>query len=117
MPKKVAAIKEAPSPTCARELKAYLGLLMYYGKFLPNVSTVLAPLYRLLRKDCSWQWTDEEERAFRASKDLFTSSKLLVDFEAKLELMLACDASAYGVGAVLAHRMPDGSEKPVAYGS
>ena len=117
LPKKVAAIEEAPSPTCVMELKAYLGLLTYYGKFLPNVSTVLAPLHRLLRKDCAWQWTDEEERAFCASKDLLTSSKLLVHFDPKLELTLACDASAYGVGAVLAHRMPDGSEKPIAYAS
>ena len=31
--------------------------------------------------------------------------------------MLACDASSYGVGAVLAHKMPFGSERPVGYAS
>ena len=39
LPEKVEAIQEAPSPTCVTELKAYLGLLTYYGKFLPNLST------------------------------------------------------------------------------
>ena len=88
-----------------------------YGKFLPNLSTVLAPLYSLLKRDVRWRWTAKEERAFQASKDLLTSSQLLVHFDEKLPLILACDASAYGVGAVLAHRLQDGSEKPIAYAS
>ena len=99
------------------ELKAYLGLLTYYGKFLPDLSTVLAPLYKLLRKDTRWHWAEEEMQAFQASKDLLTSSCLLVHFDSQLKLILACDASSYGVGAVLAHQMPDGSELPIGYAS
>ena len=41
-------IKEAPVPFNITELKAYLGLLMYYGKFLPNLYTTFALLYALL---------------------------------------------------------------------
>ena len=97
------AIKEAPRPTNASELKAYLGILTYNSKFLP---TVLAPLYRLLRKDVPWQWKNQEEKAFVTSKDGLTSQQL-VHFDPKLKLILACDASAYGVGAVFAHQLPD----------
>ena len=109
------AIKEAPNPTCVTELKSYLGLLTYYSKFLPNLSTTLAPLYALLQKDYPWRWTGEEENAFIASNELLTSKSLLVHFDPKLKLVLACDASAYGIGAVLAHCFPDGSEKPIGY--
>ena len=48
---KVKAIKQAPIPSYVSELKACLGILTYYSKFFPNLSTVLAPLYELLKKD------------------------------------------------------------------
>ena len=111
------AVKEAPSPKNVSELKSYLGLLTYYSKFLPSMADVLAPLYKLLCKDVQWQWTDAEEKAFQASKDLLTSDSLLVHFNPDLDLVLMCDASSYGIGAVFAHRMPDGSERPTGYAS
>ena len=114
---KVQAIVRAPSPKNVQELKAYLGLLMYYSNFLPDLSTKLAPLYLLLRKNASWHWRKKQAVAFEASKELLTSSSFLVHFNPELKLILACDASAYRVGAVLAHQMPDGSERPIGYAS
>ena len=75
LPDKVRAVENAPSPKNTAELKAYLGLLTYYSRFLPNLSTVLSPLYRLLRKDVSWTWSAREKAAFKASKQLLTSAK------------------------------------------
>ena len=49
--KKVQAVQDAPSPKNVSELKSYQGLLTYYSKFLPNMADVLAPLYKLLRKE------------------------------------------------------------------
>jgi hypothetical protein len=104
---KVKAIRDAPSPKNVTELKSYLGLLSYYGRFLPHLPSVLAPLYKLLRHDTPWRWTSKEKASFAKSKELLTSSQVLVHFDPKLELILACDASAYGIGAVLAHKMSD----------
>ena len=117
LPEKVQAIQQAPTPKNVTELKSYLGLLTYYGKFLPNLSSRLAPLHELLRKNTEWKWSHEQDDAFQKSKNLLTSTPLLVHFDPKLPLLLACDASAYGVGAVLAHRMPDGSDQPIGYAS
>ena len=75
LPDKVRAIHGASTPRSVRELKSYLGLLTYYGKFLPNLSSTLSPLYRLLRKNVSWRWAEEEEKAFKTSKELLTSQK------------------------------------------
>lgn len=111
----VKAVKEAPCPKNVSELKSYLGLLTYYSKFLPNMAEVLVPLYKFLRKDIQWHWTDTEEKAFQASKNLLTSDSLLVHFNPDLDLLLMCNASSYRVGAVIAHRMPDSSERPIGY--
>ena len=112
---KVLAVQKAPSPCNVSELQSYLGLLSYYAKFLPNLSTHLAPLYKLLKNEKPWSWEKEQETAFTESKKLLTSSQLLVHFDPTLDICLACDASAYGVGAVLSHKMPDGSEKPIGF--
>lgn len=42
---KVKALISAPEPTNVTELRAYLGLLTFYGKFLENFATAAAPLY------------------------------------------------------------------------
>jgi len=57
----------------------------------------------LLKKDKKWCWREAEKKAFAASKELLLSSDLLVHFDPKLEIVLVCDASSYGFGAVLAH--------------
>ena len=114
---KLEAVKDAPTPQNVTELKAYLGLLSYYSKFLPNMATTLAPLYHLLRKNVKWQWSPTQAKAFQNSKELLTSDSLLVHYDPNKTLTLMCDASPYGVGAVLSQIDEKGVEKPVAYAS
>ncbi|KAK9513169.1 hypothetical protein VZT92_026728 [Zoarces viviparus] len=114
---KVRAIQEAPAPTNVKELQAFLGLFNYYGRFVPQQSTVLAPLYRLLRGQVIWKWTEVEQVAFVKCKELLTSDWVLAHYDPSLPLTLACDASAYGIGAVIQHTMPDGVERPIAFAS
>ena len=110
----VTAITEAPPP---KELKSFLGMISYYGKFLTNLATTLAPLYRLPRKDTLWQWSEEQTQALEEVKKLLKSSTLLVHFDGDKPLVLACDASPYGVGAILSHRLEHGTERPIAFAS
>lgn len=114
---KVRAIRDAPTPTNVTELKSFLGLLNYYHKFLPDLATLLAPLHQLLRKDTKWMWTHNQEEAFKQAKSFLHSKSLLTRYDENKPLIIAGDASSYGLGAVLSHRMDDGSELPVAYAS
>lgn len=42
---KVKAIKEVPIPTKTSELKSFLGMLNFYGKFMANHSSTLEQQY------------------------------------------------------------------------
>ena len=105
---KVNAITNAPAPTNVSELRSYLGMINYYQKFLPNLSSVLAPLHGLLRNETCWHWGKEQMHAFQKSKEFLKSSRLLVHYDSEKKLTLACDASQYGLGAVLSHQMAYG---------
>ena len=114
---KVKAVVDAPDPRNISELRSFLGMVNYYGKFLPNLATTLSPLYHLLRQTTSWRWGPKQKRAFRKVKRLLKSSRVLTHFDDQLPLLLECDASPYGLGAVLSHEMPDGSERPICFAS
>ena len=105
LPDKVHAVKDAPTPKSVHELRSYLGILTYYSKFLPNLSSTLYPLYKLQKKDVPWAWGPQQEKAFAASKDLLTSKRLLAHYDSTQNLTLACDATGYRLGVVLAHKV------------
>ena len=64
-----------------------------------------------------WVWGDEQQKAFEEVKKLLTSECLLAHYDPNKELLLACDASPYGLGAVLFHCSEDGQEQPIAFAS
>ena len=112
---KITAIKEAPTPRNVTELRSFLGIISYYSKFLPNMSSRLAPLYALLQKNKHWSWSSKETAAFQMAKNALQTEAVLVHFDPAKPLILACDASQYGIGAVLSHKMDNGDERPIAY--
>ena len=107
MASKVTAIVNAPEPKDVKELRAFLGLVNYYGKFVKQLSTIAQPLNQLLCKGMKWMWSSKCREAFKKLKDILASSDVLAHYDPELPLRLDCDASAYGVGAVLSHQFPD----------
>ena len=77
----------------------------------------MGPLYELLKDVQDFVWSADCENAFCLAKEELMSKRVLVHFDAKKEIVLSVDASPYGLGAVLSHRMKDGSERPIAYAS
>ena len=91
-----------------------LGMINYYSQFIPDLSTLLKTLYSLLKAN---QWSGECHGALEEVKRQLTSSLVLAHYDTEVPLVLAVDASAYGLGVVLSHHWPDGTERPVAFAS
>ncbi len=111
---KTKAIVDAPIPENVSQLKAYLGLINYYNKFLPNLSAELKVLYDLLCKGRKFVWSNQCQEAFDKSKAMILENNLLEVYDPNKPIILATDASPYGVGAVLSH-LVNGVEKPVMF--
>ncbi|XP_055590350.1 uncharacterized protein K02A2.6-like [Uranotaenia lowii] len=114
---KMEAIRDMPRPRNKDEVRSFIGLVNYYGRFIENLSTVIYPLNNLLKDSVAFEWNRECENAFRRVKQCMQSNNCLVHYSPELPLVLATDASPYGVGAVLSHVYPDGSERPIQFAS
>jgi len=68
---RVKAITSVLIPCSVTQLKAFLGLVTYYGKFIRNMSTKVNPLYKLLKKDIPFVWGKDQNKAFNEIKCYF----------------------------------------------
>jgi len=109
-------ILNALAPTNIAELRSLLGI-NYYGTFIPNLPTTIEPLTKCLQANKQFKWTKSCAKAFKKIKDVIVQDTVLIPFNPKLEIGLATDASPVGLGAVLYHTLPDGSERPIALAS
>ena len=88
----------------------------YYHRHFQDFADRFEPLHNLLRKGVKWEWQEQEKNAFEKAKKIPDETNLLIHDPEK-PLLLACDASPCGLGAVLSHQMPDDSEKPITFAS
>lgn len=114
---KIDAIVKMPEPTNVSEVRAFIGSLNFYRMFVKNMSTILAPLYELLKKNSSFVWSEECKQAFRSVKQILSSDKVLCHYDNSRPVKLICDASDKGISAILVHLFDNNMERPIAYAS
>ncbi|KIH56794.1 hypothetical protein ANCDUO_13025 [Ancylostoma duodenale] len=78
---------------------------------------IRALLDALLKKNVPFNWPEDCQKALDKAKNVLTSPLLLTHFDPNLELIVAADASEYGIGAVILHRFADGTEKAISHAS
>jgi hypothetical protein len=100
-PKKTEAIVNIPTPTSKQELMRFLGMVPYLAQFIPNESTLSAPLRELLKKDVPWYWEHKQNVSFNALKKALVCAPLLQFYDVTKPVLIQTDASQSGLGSCL----------------
>lgn len=115
-PNKTEAIANLPRPNSVKELKRFLGMSGFLSKFIPKMADIANPLYELLKNNVEWIWGPAQEASFQRIKEELCQTPGLSMFDLHKEIYISCDASSYGLGAVLYH-MKEGYISPICYAS
>lgn len=100
-PAKVESIQKFPTPKKVKHVRAFLGLCNYYRRFIPNYSSLIVPLTKLLKKGQSWYWDEELDKAFWNLKQEFSTTILLSHPDVSKPYYLQTDSSGVGIAGVL----------------
>ena len=125
-PKKVEAVLNWPVPKTVYDVRAFLGFVGYYRRFIKGFSKVALPLRKLLiglesrgkkaAKHTPVDWGEEEQTAFDTLKSLCCKAPILAYSNYKLPFILHTDSSLEGLGAVL-YQVLNGVKRVIVYTS
>ena len=121
---KAERIQNWPTPTCAKHVRSFLGLVRYLSAFLPNLATHTTVLDELTTKECDKSFPPGSKRhqtAFENIKALIVSKACLMTIDPSLmphyKIFVTTDASDTRSGAVLSFGPSYETSRPVAYDS
>ena len=116
LPEKLESIRNMPTPTSAKQVKQFLGLVGYYRKFVPCFADIARPLTKLTKKNEPYNWTTECDKCFHMLKNYLQEAPILKYPDPEADYILYTDASKYAYAGVLTQKV-DGTDHPVAYTS
>ena len=76
-PEKVDKMVNYPEPQNIRELRGVLGLFSYYRRFIKDFAKVADPMYKLLKKDAPYEWTNLQQKAFEDLRNKLTTAPIV----------------------------------------
>ena len=132
-PEKVEKIKDWPTPKTPKEVHSFVGLALYYCRFIPNFTKWAGPLHALIipasfkqkirrgemkKSDRpEFQWTPACQEGFDQLKKALTEAPILAYLDYSKPFILETDASLKGLGAVLSQKGDDNEIRVIAYAS
>jgi len=115
-PEKTDTVRNWPSPKWVKEVQAFLGLMNYYQKFVPNYAKIAEPLTQLMHKNKRWHWDKEQKNAFHALKRSLSRTAHLRILNSTCKKVLETNPSDFAVGTCL-YQIEDEQQRLIAYQS
>jgi hypothetical protein len=106
-----------PNPTDVHTLRSFIGLCNYYRIYVQDFSTIIHPLYALLKKDVTWTWSEKAQKTFDTLKEKLSEFPILRRPNFSKVFILHIDWSALGFGAILGQLDEEGKEYVITYAS
>eukprot|EP00253_Pinus_taeda_P009719 PITA_09719 len=101
---KVEVISKLSIPNCQKDGRSFLGFTGYYRRFIENFTKIASPLFKLLNKDCEFNWNHDCQLAFETLKTKNSEAPILRGPNWKLPFHISTDASDTTLGAVLGQK-------------
>ena len=117
-PEKVNLLEEADAPKNKDEVRSFLGMTNFSSIFIKDYSSITAELRKLLHKHTKWEWNEKHQQSFEILKNSLKDNCMLNYFDPNLKTEVICDASPYGLSAILfQHSQNENEKKVTAYAS
>ena len=113
---RVKALQETREPATVSDVRSFLGLANYSGRFFPHFETLTEPLRRLTKKDVPFRFGPEQKAAFESLKQSMVEAGTLAYFDKNALTKVIADASPVGLGALLVWNQ-NGDCVPICYAS
>ncbi|CAM4525836.1 unnamed protein product [Lepidochelys kempii] len=111
---KVEAIQGWPRPVRKKQVRAFLGVVGYYQRFIPHFATRALTDFIKARGPEIVKWTDAAEGAFADLRTALCCHPVLIAPDFEKEFILQTDASEVGLGVVLSQMVGE-EEHPILY--
>ena len=96
-------------PKTKKQVRSIIGLVNYYAKFIPHISTLLTPLSNLIvkGKPDKPNWTADCQKSVEIIQHLINRNPVLILPNINKPFFIQTDASIVGIGAVLLQLQED----------
>ena len=91
-PRKVEAIINMPRPSDRQGFLRLLGMNKYFAQYIPNVSSITAPLRSLLKHDVEWSWQPEHDVAMQLVRETLARATVLTFYDVRKPATIQADA-------------------------